>query len=434
MWRRLLLYVSLAALAGAGCDSRESLDKAPARGNRTGLTKGAGAGAGPDPADTDKATAMAKNAIIVDGHIDVPYRLNNSRDADGNLTEDISERTKEGDFDYPRAVAGGLDAPFMSIYIPSKYQKTGGAKKLADELIDMVEGFIEKHPDKFAKAHSVADVRENHEDGKVSLPMGMENGAGIEKDLKNLKHFYNRGIRYITLTHATDNAICDSSYDDSRTHKGLSAFGKKVVPEMNRLGIMIDVSHVSDDAFFQVMELTRVPVIASHSSCRHFTPNYERNMSDEMIKKLGRNGGVIMINFGSSFINDESRAHFKKKREAVKKFQQDNDIEDDNDPRVKEFSKRYDEENPPRFATVGEVADHVQHVVKLVGIDAVGFGSDFDGVGDTLPVGLKDVSMYPNLIAELLERGYNEADIAKMAGGNVLRVWNEVEDYAAKQK
>jgi len=204
-----------------------------------------------------KAEELAQKFIILDGHIDVPYRLEESRDRQGKVTEDIAERTPKGNFDYPRAKAGGLDVPFMSIYVPAKYE-AGGAKKFAEKLIALVEGFVEKNPDKFALARSPAEVRKNTAGGKISLAMGMENGSPIEKKLENVKYFHDRGIRYITLAHSKDNHISDSSYDDRHTHKGLSPFGKQVVAEMNRVGIMIDVSHISDDAFWQVVELSKL--------------------------------------------------------------------------------------------------------------------------------------------------------------------------------
>lgn len=379
-----------------------------------------------------KADTLAHQFIILDGHVDVPYRLEGGK-KDGAVTEDVSAATEDGDFDYPRAKKGGLDAPFMSIYIPAHHEEEKTAKKLADSLIDMVEGMIEKHPDKFGSAVTPADVRRNFEAGKISLPMGMENGAPIEGDLANIAHFRERGVRYITLTHSKDNHISDSSFDDRHTHKGLSEFGKKVVPEMNRQGIMVDVSHISDDAFWQVMDLTKVPVIASHSSCRHFIPGFERNMSDDMIKALAKNGGVIQINFGSGFISAEARKARSAMHDELKAFMEKNDIKEYMDPRVQKWRDEHKGDRPPVFATVEQVADHIDHVKKLVGVDHVGFGSDFDGVGDSLPTGLKDVSQYPNLIRVLLERGYTEADIEKVASGNVLRVWQAVDDYANKQ-
>ena len=377
------------------------------------------------------AEELANKFIITDGHVDLPYRLRvkNFRLEKEYLGIPIS--TDEGDFDYERAKAGGLDAPFMSIYIPSRYQQTGGAKALADTLINMVQGIAKAHPDKFAMAYSPEDIKKNFEAGKLSLPMGMENGAPVGDDLANLSYFYNRGIRYITLTHAKDNQICDSSYDKARTWNGLSPFGREVVREMNRLGIMVDISHVSDSAFYQVMELTQTPAIASHSSCRYFTPDFERNMSDDMIRALAKNGGVIQINFGSTFIDAAAIAHSHEKRKKLQKMLDEAGLKA-GDEEAKELIKKFQDENPTLFSDVQKVADHIDHVVALVGVDHVGFGSDFDGVGDTLPTGLKDVSDYPNLIHELLKRGYTEEDIEKICYQNVFRVWSQVEDIAGK--
>ena len=372
----------------------------------------------------ESSLRLARQFLIADTHVDIPNRLD-------QRMEDISVRTRGGDFDYPRAREGGLDAPFMSIYVSASYQESGGAKEYADKLIDMVEGFQEKWPDKFVVARSVAEVRSAFQDGKVALPMGMENGAPIEGSLDNLEHFYERGIRYITLTHSRANHISDSSYDSNRRWQGLSPFGRKVVKEMNRLGIMIDISHLSDDAFHQVVTLTKAPVIASHSSCRHFTPGWERNMSDDMIQKLARNGGVIQIAFGSSFISNVYRLGHAQRNQAIDEQLRQNGLTRTH-PRAQEQIRQFEQENPLQRATVSQVVDHIDHVRKLVGIDHVGFGSDFDGVGDTTPTGLRDVSFYPNLIAQLLDRGYNEEEIEKICSGNLLRVWSEVERVAAE--
>jgi len=379
----------------------------------------------------DKAEELAHRFIITDGHIDLPYRLTvrNFR-----LTKEfigIPIETDDGDFDYLRAKKGGLDAPFMSIFIPSRYQETGGAKAFADSLIDMVTGIAEAHPDKFAIATSPEAVTEQFEQGLISLPMGMENGAPIEDDLANVQYFRERGISYITLTHARDNQICDSSYDTTATWNGLSPFGREVVAEMNRIGIMVDISHVSDRAFWDVMALTEVPVIASHSSCRKFTPGFERNMSDDMIKALGENGGVMQINFGSTFLDGEIRAYREEKRRELRALLAEKDLTED-DPAAQPLIEAFRKENPRLYSDVEMVADHIDHVVQLAGIDHVGFGSDFDGVGDTLPAGLKDVSQYPNLICELLRRGYSEEDIAKICYRNVFRVWKEVNRLAER--
>ena len=380
-----------------------------------------------------RAVELAKKNIIVDGHIDLPYRLVEGRDADGNLTEDVSVRTDKGDFDFERAVQGGLDAPFMSIYIPAVYQEKGGAKALADELIDLVAKIAADHPDKFALARSPKEIREHKAAGKISLPLGIENGAAIEGKLEHLTHFRDRGVRYITLTHSKDNRICDSSYDESRTHKGLSDFGKRVIPEMNRLGIMIDISHVSDDAFWQVLDLSKTPVIASHSSLRHFVPGFHRNMDDKMVAAMKKNGGVIMINFGSTFVDAESRKQGDARRKTMAAFASENKLDPHKPEDKQKIAQHMKSLGPIQLADVAKVADHIERVVKLAGIDHVGFGSDFDGVGPTLPKGLEDASKYPALIAELLARGFSEEDIEKISSGNIFRVWRAVSDYAQAQ-
>jgi len=375
-----------------------------------------------DAALKKQAYELAHKFIITDGHIDVPWRLN-----DGY--EDLSIRTETGDFDYIRAKEGGLDAPFMSIYVPSSYQETGGAKEKADSLIDLVHQIANDHPDKFEVAYSVADVNRIFGDDKIALPMGMENGAPILDDLSNVQYFYDRGIRYITLTHAKDNLICDSSYDTTGTWGGLSPFGREVVKEMNRVGIMVDISHVTDDVINQVMDMTDVPVIASHSSCRHFTPGWERNMGDAEIKRLKDNGGVIQINYGSSFITRVSQDKSKTNSEKIEAYAKENGLEDGDEIFIA-YAKKVNEENPI-YADITEVVDHIDRVVELAGIDHVGIGSDYDGVGDSLPYGLKDVTSYPNLIFHLLKRGYSEDDIEKICYKNIWRVWSTVEKTAA---
>ena len=369
-----------------------------------------------------RAYELAHTYIITDGHIDVPWRLN-----DGY--EDLSVRTKGGDFDYIRAKEGGLDVPFMSIYVPSSYQETGGAKEKADSLIDLVHRIASDHPDKFEVAYSPNDGDRIFSQGKIALPMGMENGAPIEDDLNNVAYFHKRGIRYITLTHAKDNLICDSSYDTTNTWDGLSPFGRQVVAEMNRVGIMVDISHVTDAVINQVLDMAKAPVIASHSSCRKFTPGWQRNMGDPEIKRLKENGGVIQINYGSSFVTQASQDKRQANTDKIAAYAKKNGLEQ-GDEQLKVYAKKVSEDNPI-YADITEVIDHIDHVVKLAGIDHVGIGSDYDGVGDSLPYGLKDVSSYPNLIYHLLKRGYSDEDIAKICYKNIWRVWKEVESVAA---
>jgi membrane dipeptidase len=324
---------------------------------------------------SEKAERLSKEFMLIDTHIDVPYRLVEE-------WEDISTRTEKGHFDYERARKGGLDVPFMSIYVGASYQESGGAKEKADELIDLVHGFAIKWPDKFAMAYSVSDVEDKFSKGLISLPMGMENGAPIGDDIQNLRW------------------------------------------EMNRLGMLVDISHVSDSAFYQIIEITEAPLVATHSSCRYYTPGFERNMSDDMIRVLAENGGVIQINFGTYFINGEHQQKMSKAWDNI-------DRSDMTSEERTEYIKSYMMENDVPSGHLEEVADHIDHVVKLVGIDHVGIGSDYDGVSN-LPEGLSDVSMYPNLIRILLERGYTEQDIQKIWSGNFLRVWKAAEEVADK--
>ncbi len=376
----------------------------------------------PDDELMTKAKKLAKEYVIVDTHIDAPMKMQ-------DVDEDISILSKN-EFDFAKAREGGLDCGFMSIYISARYQQQKGrSKAVADSLISMVGRWAVRWPDRFMIARSVADVTAQSTTGKVSLAMGMENGSGIEDDLANVQYFYDKGIRYVTLAHSKDNLICDSSYDTSGTWKGLSPFGRKVVEEMNRVGIMVDVSHISDSAFYQVMRASKAPAIASHSSCRYFTPGFERNMSDEMIKLLASKGGVIQINFGSSFIDDGYRKASSAMSKLINQQLKEMGISPD-DSAGEAYEAKYREEHPLKHADVSMVAAHIDHAAKLVGVDYVGLGSDFDGVGDSLPTGLKDVSYYPNLIYELLKLGYRDDDIEKICSGNLLRVWSQVEQTA----
>jgi membrane dipeptidase len=369
------------------------------------------------------AEAIAKRHVIVDTHIDVPYRLQSD-------WEDVTRAIEDGDFDLPRALQGGLDIPFMSIYTPAELEEEGGSFQLANRLIDSVEALAARAPGKLAVARSAKDAENAVKEGRMALAMGMENGTPLEGKLENVRHFRTRGISYITLTHSASNQISDSSYDENRQWNGLSDFGREVVKEMNRAGIMVDVSHVSDEAFYQVLEVSGAPVIASHSSARHFTPGFERNMSDEMIVALAKNGGVIQINFGSVFLTREAHEWGEVFWELRENFAEEHGYEDGAEE-ISVFTADYRIANPFPYASMDHVLDHFDHVVKLAGIDHVGIGSDFDGVGDSLPVGLKDVSHYPNLVAGLLGRGYSEDDIAKILGGNLMRVWHGVEAHAA---
>ena len=368
------------------------------------------------------ANGIAQKHLLVDTHVDVPYRLEDE-------WSDVTRKTEDGDFDYPRARKGGLNVPFMSIYTPAESEQEGDSFELANRLIDRVEALAGRAPEKFVVVKTTAQAEKAAKMGLIGLAMGMENGSPLDGRLENVAFFKQRGISYITLTHSLSNHISDSSYDEEHQWNGLSPFGKEVVAEMNRQGIMIDISHVSDQAFWQVLELSKVPVIASHSSARRFTPDWERNMSDEMIKALAAKGGVIQINFGSSFLTEEAMVWYEQMDEAREAYLEENGFDQDGEE-AKSFGESYREANPLPFATMDELVAHYQHVIDLVGVEHVGIGSDFDGVGDSLPVGMKDVSDYPNLIEALLRLEYSIDDIAGIMGGNLMRVWRATEVYA----
>ena len=375
------------------------------------------------------AEQIAQDSLILDSHVDVPYRLWRQHLEDLEI-DDISGST-DGDFDFIRARKGGLNVPFFSIYLPASTQEDGTSHQMANELIDMVEDIVTLHPEKFILINSVADLGSITKKNIVGIALGMENGAPIQGDLSRVQYYFDRGIRYITLTHSKTNHISDSSYDENIQWHGLSEFGKNLIEEMNKVGIMVDISHVNDEAFYQAIEISQVPVIASHSSLRYFTPGFERNVDDAMLSKLAEKGGVIQINFGSSFISKRPRDYLVKMNSFLESRLGQN-LEEVSEQDIRETRSQFIKNNPYPYASLDEVLDHFDRVVQLVGIDHIGIGSDYDGVGDTLPVGLKDVSTYPTLIQGLLERGYTRKDIQKILGGNLIRVWKEVEEYAER--
>ena len=334
------------------------------------------------------AQELAQEMIIIDTHLDTPIQLYMQQSKNG-FYEDITKASSLH-FDFDRAVSGGLNVPFFVIFTPPSAEEKGTAFEMANDLIQILEDIMNKHPSKFRLVKSPEEI--TNEKGVMQVVYGMENGAPIESKLSNIKVFSDMGINYITLAHSKSNHISDSSYDSNKNWGGLSPFGRKVVAEMNKQGVMIDISHVSDAAFYEVLKLTKTPVIASHSSLRHFVPGFERNVSDDMLRELAKNEGVIQICFGSEFIAEK---------------------------------KKY----PNLIVTVKDVADHIDRVKELVGIDHVGIGSDYDGWRN-FPVGLEDTSTYPNLIKELLNRNYTKEEIEKIFGGNLLRVWREVKKFS----
>ena len=376
-----------------------------------------------EPKESKDPVAFARQNVIVDSHIDTPT-------ANYFSPRDVLAGDSSVLFDYPRAIEGGLNAAFMSIYIPPAREDDGTAYELANTLIDQVEGWARGSDERFRIATCAADIKAQFDPSVVSLPMGMENGGPIEGKFTNVDHFFKRGIRYITLAHAKSNHISDSSYDENEAWGGLSPFGKELVPYLNDVGVMIDISHLTDNAAWQVLKLSKVPVVATHSSLRAFIPGFHRNMSDEMVTALGKQDGIIMINFGSSFVSQEARSWTESYSAAVEEYSADGSKTTDE---IRAFREDYRVQHPYPFANVESVVDHIERVIDLAGIDHVGLGSDFDGLGPTLPVGLKDVSDFPNLVAELWKRGYSDDQVRKILGENFLNVWQAVEMYATKQ-
>ena len=376
----------------------------------------------------DAATKLAQDAIIVDTHIDAPGILMDT-------WADLGVEAKDREFDHPKSRAGGLDVAFMSICTSPKQDADGSAWHVANQMIDGVEALVQRHPGKFAILASPKDAARLIEGGRVLLPMGMENGAPLGDKLQNVQFFFDRGVRYITLAHSGNNRLADSSYARTKQWNGLSPFGRDVVREMNRLGMIVDVSHLGDASAKEAIALSRVPVIASHSAFRHFTPDFERNISDDIAKAVAAKGGVIQIPFGTAFIDPASAADTQARFRAIDAFDRNNAALKAQGQPPKDrvaFDKAWDAAHPVRASTLAQVLDQIDYGVKLLGIDHVGIGSDFDGVDGELPAELKTVTDFPHLVAGLQARGYNDADIRKILGGNLLRAWGAIEDGAAK--
>ena len=351
----------------------------------------------------ERAMKLHREAIVIDTHNDITSPMTDegfdlgARDTSGKLQTDI-----------PRMKEGGLDAEFFAIYVSASYARNGGSARRAIDMIDGVYEQARRHPESLEMAFTSDDIRRIHKTGRVAALMGIEGGHAIEDSLSALRQFYRLGVRYMTLTHTNTNNWADSAgginNPAEKRHGGLSDFGREVVREMNRLGMMVDVSHVADDTFQDVIETTQAPVIASHSSCRALT-NVSRNLTDNMLKALAQNRGVVMINFYNGFINTEYAR-----------------------PGAPAPAK------PVNTATMEMLIQHFEHAIKVAGIDHVGIGSDFDGVDGMLPGGMEDVSKLPAITYELLKRGYSDADVKKILGGNMLRVMAEVEEAARKSQ
>ena len=370
-----------------------------------------------------RALAIHRRAIVIDTHNDVTTPMTND-DFDLSGTPPTPYRTS-----IARMKQGGLNAEFFSLYVKPWYVEHGGAARRTLDMIDSVYRAIERHPRDLMFATSVADIQRAKRLNKIAALMGIEGGHAIEDSLPTLREFYRLGVRYMTLTWNNTNNWADAGRGEKK-HGGLSDFGKEVVREMNRLGMLVDVSHVSDDTMSDALDVSKAPIIASHSSARALS-NVPRNIPDDLLKRIAKNGGVVQVNFYSVFVDEKTVAPQSAARDARLKPQQeaiDKKYKDDPE-RLAEESDKLEAANPLPPLPISKLIDHIDHIVKVAGIDHVGIGADFDGAND-MPEGAQDVSMLPNITYELLKRGYSEQDIRKILGGNFLRVFAEAERVA----
>ena len=370
-----------------------------------------------------RALQIHRRAIVIDTHNDVTTPMTND-DFDLSGTPPTPYRTS-----IERMKKGGLTAEFFSLYVKPWYVEHGGSARRTLDMIDSVYRAVERHPRDLMIATSVADIRRAKRQGKIAALMGIEGGHAIEDSLATLREFHRLGVRYMTLTWNNTNNWADAGRGEKK-YGGLSDFGKEVVREMNRLGMLIDVSHVSDETMSDALDVSKAPIIASHSSARALS-NVPRNIPDDLLRRIAKNGGVVQVNFYSVFVDTTTVSPQSAERDRRIKAQQDaidEKYKDDPERRAEE-SDKLEAANPLPPLPISKLIDHIDHIVKVAGIDHVGIGADFDGAND-MPEGAQDVSMLPNITYELLKRGYSERDIRKVLGENLLRVMAEAERVA----
>ncbi len=435
----LSLNVGLLASADGSSPARNSTQAAKAASKKETVKRGGAASskAQDDAALRARANRLHRQSIVIDTHNDVT----------SPLIEDGFDLAMRGDdpnakikthTDLRRMKAGGLGAEFFAVYVGKEFvnkkpAERGGAARRALDVIDVVLEQVRRHPESLEAASTAADIRRIAKSGKIAALMGIEGGHAIEDSLPALRMFYKLGVRYMTLTHTNTNDWADSEGDINNSsiqhHNGLTDFGREVIREMNRIGMMVDISHVADKTFFDVIATTRAPVIASHSSARAIA-NHPRNMSDDMLRAIAKNGGVVMVNFYDGFLDP------RKAELALRERTMEDELKAkySNDPkRAQEEIDAWRKANDPGKTPLSVLMDHIDHIAKVAGIDHVGIGSDFDGVPLTgLPEGMEDISKLPTITYELMKRGYSDADIKKVLGENLLRVMSRVERVAAE--
>ena len=371
---------------------------------------------------SERARRLHAESLLIDGHNDLAWAVR--KNAGGSWKQaDIAQPQRRFHTDIPRLRAGNVGAQFWSVYVPADTRFRGQSAQQTFEQIELVSQMIRKYPETFAKADSAEDIRRIHADGKIACLLGVEGGHSIENSLTLLRQFRELGVKYMTLTHGDTIEWADSSTDVAR-HGGLTEFGEQVVREMNRLGMIVDISHVADETVEDAIRVSRAPVIASHSSARAVA-DHPRNLSDALLKQIAEDDGVIMVNFYSGFVVPESAAVMTEWTEVRRAYRQKY-----TDPaEYQKAATAWWRANPMQRGTIEDVVKHIDHTVKVAGIDHVGLGADFDGV-DTLPVGLDDVSTYPRITQALIDLGYPDEDIRKILGENLMRVLAEVDAVA----
>ena len=382
------------------------------------VTSASAAAAQSDPA-LDRARKLLRSVPLIDGHNDLAWEIRESKTAPMDVAAyDLRTRTP-GHTDLERLKAGQVGAQFWSIYVPGEVKDSGYAR-IQLEQFDIARRFIARYPERLALALTAADIEREFKRGRVASLLGMEGGHVIENSLGTLRSYYDLGARYMTLTHNVTLDWADAALDSTR-HDGLTDFGREVVREMNRLGMLVDLSHVSPATMSDALDVTQAPVIFSHSSARALT-EHPRNVPDSILQRLPKNGGVVMVTFVPAFVSNEVAQYEKRETEENKRIS----AEVADTAEVSRRMEQWSAANPRPQATLAQVADHIEHVRKVAGADHVGLGSDFDGITN-VPVGLEDVSTFPQLFAELIRRGWSDDDLRKLAGRNVLRVLQEAE-------
>jgi membrane dipeptidase len=407
-----LLVFGLSAANPAGADDDKD------SGKRAGKDRG--------PVQvTEEARRIHREAIVIDGHNDLPWMLRERSDSSFEKI-DLRQPQKKLHTDIPRLRQGGVGAQFWSAWVPTRTRKEGSAVRTTLEQIDVIHRMVRQYPETFAMAYSVDDILRIHKEGKIASLIGLEGGHSIDNSLAVLRCYFALGARYMTLTHGETLDWADSATDEPKSH-GLSPFGEQVVLEMNRLGMLVDISHVSAETMRHVLRVTRAPVIASHSSA-YALAEHPRNVPDDVLGLVAKNGGIVMVNFYSGFVVPEAaramKDMFKVARELKAKYPDEKDY--------REALRAWMKERPIPSGSVHTVVDHIEHIIKVAGIDHVGLGSDFDGI-TRVPQQLEDVSCYPNITQELLNRGYSKEQIHKVLGGNLLRVFRKVEEISTRK-